>query len=95
MVLICVVLCVTAIIGYGVIVRGLFTMLIDRTKKHSELVAKIVASNKANGELNELLQSLEEGIVVIKDGKLDFNNDLFKSILHRVEPHNSSDPLQA
>ena len=35
-------------------------------------------------EYSDMLQSLEEGIVVVKDAAINFSNDIFKEILHRV-----------
>lgn len=45
----------------------------------------MITVTRISQEYNEMMLSLEEGIVVIQDGKICFKNDLFHDIVEKIE----------
>ena len=57
----------------------------ESTRMASELISEMKTIKKITKEYSEMLQSLQEGIVVVKDGTVNFSNEIFKDILGRAE----------
>ena len=74
-----------------VIITRIQRQLLALHKKTTEIACKLkhemIAIKKVSQEYADMFQALEEAIVVVKDGKINFTNEIFKSILDKVGEH--------
>ena len=69
--------CVFIITVYSVICNNLVNKNIQEIAKAIKLSEEIKQVKSSTQEIQEILQSLEEAIVVIKNGAISFSNDIF------------------
>ena len=69
---------------YIYINQALMNHNMKQTRLASSLTVEMKTIKNISEEYSDMLQSLEEGIVVIKNNSINFSNDIFKEILQRV-----------
>ena len=89
--------CLIMLAGFIIIIRIQLQLLVlheKTTQLASELQHEMWAIKKVSQEYAEMFQALEEAIVVIKDGKINFQNEIFQFILEQVGEHaDETNPL--
>lgn len=56
----------------------------EQTKEISKVLVNMRAIKKVSEDYQDMLESLEEGIVVVKNDRINFTNKIFKQIIKRL-----------